>query len=79
MGQLDDITDSMDMCAKSFQLCPTVCDPIDCSPPGSSVHRILQARIVECIAMPVSRGSFGPRDQTHISKSPALAGGFFNH
>ena len=35
----------------------TLCDPMDCSPPGSSVHRILQARILEWVAMPSSRGS----------------------
>ena len=44
------------------QLCPTLCDPVDCSPPGSSVHGILQARILEWLAMPSSRihhGSLG--------------------
>ena len=40
---------------------------MDCSPPGSSVHGILQARILEWVAMPFSRGSSQPRDQTHIS------------
>ena len=44
--------------AKSLQLCPTLCNPIDCSLPGSSVHGILQARILESVAMPFSRGSF---------------------
>ena len=44
-----------------------LCNPMDCSPPGSSVHRILQAKILEQIAMPSSRGSSWPRDQTHIS------------
>ena len=53
--------------AKSLQLCPTLCDPIDSSPPGSSVHGILQARILECVALPFSRGSSWPRDQTCIS------------
>ena len=49
--------------------------PIDCSPPGSSVHGgILQARILEWVAMPSSRGSSQPRDQTHVS---CIAGGFF--
>ena len=43
------------------------CDSMDCSPPGSSVHGILQARILEWIAMPSSRRSFGPRDRTYIS------------
>ena len=38
------------MCAKSLQSCPTVCDPMDCSPPGSSAHEILQARILEWVA-----------------------------
>ena len=46
---------------------------LDCSPPGSSVHRILQARILEWIAMPSSRGSSQPTSLI----SPALAGGFF--
>ena len=41
--------------AKSLQLCPTLCDPMNCSPPGSSVHGILQARILEWVAMPSSR------------------------
>ena len=45
------------MGAKSLQSCPTLCDPMDCSPPGSSVHGILQARILEWVAMPSSRGS----------------------
>ena len=43
------------MRAKSLQSCPTLCDPIDCSLPGSSVHGILQARILEQVAMPASR------------------------
>ena len=43
------------------QLCPTLCDPMDCSPPGFSVHGILQAGIQECVAIPFSRGSSQPR------------------
>ena len=43
-------------CTKWFQLCPTLCDPMDCSPPGSSVHRILQATIQEWVAMPSPPG-----------------------
>ena len=39
------------------QSCPTLCDPVDCSPPGSSVHGILQARILEWVAISFSRGS----------------------
>ena len=53
--------------AKLLQLCLTLCDAIDCSLPGSSVHRILQARILEWVAVPVSRGSSQFKDQTHIS------------
>ena len=49
------------------QSCPTHCDPIDCSPPGSSVHGILQARILEWVASPFSRGSFRPRYQNQVS------------
>ena len=48
------------------QLCPTLCDPMDCSPPGSSVHGIFQARILEQVAIPFSRGSSQPRDQTQV-------------
>ena len=50
----------------SFQLCLTLCDPVDCSPLGSSVHGIFQARIPEWVALPSSRGSSQPRYQTHI-------------
>ena len=53
--------------AKSLQLCPTLCDRMNHSPPGSSVHEILQARILEWIAMLSSRGSSQPRDRTLIS------------
>ena len=51
---------------KLFQ-CPTLCNPMDYSPPGYSVHRIIQARILERVAMPFSRGSSWPRNWTHIS------------
>ena len=46
------------------QLCPALCDPMECSPPDSSAHGILQARTLQWIAMPSSRGSSQPRDQT---------------
>ena len=49
------------------QLCLTLCDPMGCSPPRSSVHGILQARTLEWGAMLFSRGSSWPRDQTHDS------------
>ena len=48
--------------AKSLQSCWTLCNLLDCSPSGSSVHRILQARILEWVAMPSSRGSSPPKD-----------------
>ena len=57
----------MCMHAKLLKSSPTLCNPIDCSSPGSSVHGILQARILEWVAMPFSRGSSQPRDQTRIS------------
>ena len=55
------------------QSCLTLCDPMDCSLPGSSVHRILQARILEWVAISFSRGSSWPRDQTWI---PCIEGRF---
>ena len=44
------------VCPKSLQRCPTLCNPMDCRPSGSSVHGSLQARILECVAMSSSRG-----------------------
>ena len=55
------------MCVKLIQSCPSVCDPVDCSPPGSSVHGTLQARILKWVTMPLSRGSSWPRDRSCIS------------
>ena len=49
------------------QSCPTLYDPVDCSLPGSSIHGISQARILEWVAISFSRGSFWPRDRTHVS------------
>ena len=49
------------VCAKSLHSCPTLCDPMDCSWPGSSVHGILQGRILEWVAMPSPRGSSWPQ------------------
>ena len=49
------------------QLCPTLCDPVDCSLSGSSIHGIFQARLLEWIAISFSRGSSQPRDQTQVS------------
>ena len=56
-----------DMHAKSLQSCPTFCDSMDCSPPGSSVHGLVQARILEWAAISFSRGSSRPRNQTCLS------------
>ena len=56
------------------QLFLTLCNPVDCSPPGFSVHGILQARILEWIAISSSRGSSWPRDETRVS---CTANGFF--
>ena len=56
------------------QLCLTFCDPMNCSLPSSSVHGILQVRMLEWIAMPFSKGSSLPRDRTQVSH---IAGGFF--
>ena len=52
---------------KSIFSCPTLCNPLDCSLPGSSVHGILQARVLEWVAISFSRGSSRPRDQTQVS------------
>ena len=62
------------VCAQATQSCPTLCDPVDCSPLGSSVHGILQARILEWVALPSSRGSSPPWHLTCIS---CIARGFF--
>ena len=56
------------MLAKSLQSCPTLCDPMDCSPTGFSDHGTLQARTLEWIAMPSSRGSSRPRDRAPVSR-----------
>ena len=59
--------------AGSFQSCLSLCKPIGCIPPGSSVHGILQVKMLEWVAVPSSGGSSQCRDL----KSPELAGGFF--
>ena len=53
-------------CCSVAKLCPTLWDPMDGSPPGSTVQRILQARILECVAMPSSKESSWPRDRIYI-------------
>ena len=62
---------------KSLQSCPTLCDPADCSPPGFFDHGLLQARILEWIAMPSCRGSSWPRDWTCFSYVCCITGRFF--
>ena len=61
------------------QSCLCLCDPMDYSPPGSSVHGILQARILEWIAISFSRGSSRLRDQTHMSYVSCLGRQVLNH
>ena len=71
-------SDSEAMCAvQSLQSCLTLCNPTHCSLPDSSIHGILQTEVLEWIAMPSSRGSSQPKDQTSLM-SLALAGRFFN-
>ena len=62
------------VCVLVVQLCPTLCDPMDCSPPDFSVPGILQARILEWIAIPFSRGISQTRDRTLVS---CIASRFF--
>ena len=66
--------DSSHVMLKSLQLCLTLCNPTDCSPPDSSLHGILQVRILESVAIPFSRVSSQPRDQIQVS---CLAGRLF--
>ena len=65
------------ICAESLQLCLALCNAMDGSLSDSCVHGTLQARILEGVAMPSSRGSFQHRDELPPLMSPALAGGFF--
>ena len=64
------------MCSVT-QSCLILCGPMDCSPPVLSVHGVLQARILEQVALSFSRCSFSPRGEPTSLASPALAGGFF--
>ena len=64
---------TMKVKVKGAQSCPTLCDPMDCGPSGSSVYGILQARILEWVAIPFSRGSSQSKDQTQVSR---IAGRF---
>ena len=64
-------------CMVLLQSCLILCGPMECSPPGSSVHGTLQARILEWITIPFSRGSSQPRDHTWVSCSSYIARRFF--
>ena len=61
------------------QLCPTVCNPLDYSPPGFSIHGIFQARILEWVATSFSRGSSQSEDRTCISCVSCFVGQYFTH
>ena len=65
------------VCMQSPLSYMTLCDPLVCSPPASSVHGVSQARILEWVAMPSSRGSSQPRDWTYVSCFSCIAGRFF--
>ena len=65
------------MRARLLQSCLTLCDPVDCSLPDSSDHQTAQARILEWVAMPFSRGSPNPRTEPMSLMSPAWASRFF--
>ena len=65
------------VCAKSLQLYPTLCNPLYCSPPGSSVHGILQVRILKWVPCPTPGDLPNPGIETESFTSPALAGEFF--
>ena len=66
--QVAGITGECQVTSELAQSCPTLCDPMDCSLPGSSVRGILQARVLEWIAISFSRRSSRPRDQTRVSR-----------
>ena len=63
--------------AKSLPSCLTLCHPMDCNPPGFSVLGILQARVLECVAMSFSKESSQPRDRIWVSWSFCIKGRFF--
>ena len=61
-----------EICGLVAQLCPSLCDPIDCSLPGSSVYAILQARILEWVAIPFSWGSSRSRNRIRVSRTAGI-------
>ena len=70
---------SMPVCVLSRVPCLTLCDPMDCSLPRSSVHEISQARILEWVAISYSRGSSQPRSRTHIFYSSYTGSEILRH
>ena len=74
---LPDTQTCVTCCAQSLQSCLTLWDPMDYSPPGSSVHGILLAKILEWVALPSSRGSSWPRDRTQVPWVSCIADRFF--
>ena len=74
LSHLGSPLDILCVCVLVTRSCPTLCKPMDCSPPGSSVHGIPQARILEWVTIPFSRESSQPRDRTWVSHT---AGRFF--
>ena len=68
-----------DWVSKVVQSCPPLSNSINCSLPGSSIHGIFQARILEWVVISFSRGSSPPRDQTRISCVSCIANWFFTH
>ena len=72
-GTILSVSRTLCVCMCELLSCVQLCDPMDCSPPGSSVHGISQAKILEWVAM-LSRGSSWPSDQTWVSR---IANGFF--
>ena len=66
-------------CYYVSQSCPTLCEPMDCSPPGSFVHGIFQARILEWVANSSSRGSSRPTGPTHVSYISSIGRQIFYH
>ena len=67
------------VCAKVLHSYPTVCDPVDCSPPGSSVHGVLQARVLERVATPSPRGSSRSRGGTRVSPVSSIGRPILSH
>ena len=65
------------VCVLVAQSCPTLCNPMDCNPPGSTVHGVSQARLLEQVAISFFRGSSQPSYQTHFFCVSCIAGKFF--